>query len=234
MKTNTGRTNDTDVGDYDRWAPLYDLFFGPVFQRGRRAAIDAAERVGGRILEVGVGTGISLSDYSPSNRIVGVDISAPMLEKAKGRVARLGLHYVEQLAVMDASDLTFDDDSFDVVVAQYVVSTVPKPEHTLDEFARVVKPGGEIILLSRVSEETGLRRSIEHLVAPAARKLGWRTEFGWERYLAWIERTPSIELIERRLTPPFGHFSLIRFRKKDDNVAGHRVPSQAAIALAQH
>lgn len=232
MRTNTSRTNDADVGDYDRWAPLYDLFFGPVFQRGRRAAIDAAERVGGRILEVGVGTGISLSEYSANNRIVGVDISAPMLEKAKGRVAKLGLHYVEQLAVMDASDLCFDDDSFDVVVAQYVVSTVPKPEHTLDEFARVVKPGGEIILLSRVSEEAGLRRSIEHLVAPAARKLGWRTEFGWERYLAWIARTPSIELIERRLTPPFGHFSLIRFRKKSDSVGDIRLPSQAAIASA--
>jgi phosphatidylethanolamine/phosphatidyl-N-methylethanolamine N-methyltransferase len=135
---------------------------------------------------------------------------------------------------MDASELSFDDDSFDVVVAQYVVSTVPKPEHTLDEFARVVKPGGEIILLSRVSEEAGLRRSIEHLVAPAARKLGWRTEFGWERYLAWLARTPSIELIERRTTPPFGHFSLIRFRKKGAVMSDHRIASQATVALAQY
>jgi phosphatidylethanolamine/phosphatidyl-N-methylethanolamine N-methyltransferase len=160
MQTNALRVRDTDVGNYDRWAPVYDLFFGPVFQRGRRVAVDAAERVGGRILEVGIGTGISLSDYSRNSRIVGVDISSPMLEKAKDRVEKLGLRHVEDLAVMDASDLTFDDDSFDVVVAQYVVSTVPKPEATLDEFARVVKPGGEIILLSRVSEETGLRRSI--------------------------------------------------------------------------
>jgi phosphatidylethanolamine/phosphatidyl-N-methylethanolamine N-methyltransferase len=217
--SNATTVNDIDVGDYDRWAPLYDLFFGSVFQRGRRLAIDAAERVGGRILEVGVGTGISLSDYSPANSIVGVDISAPMLEKAKARVAKLGLRHVEELSVMDASELTFDNDSFDVVVAQYVVSTVPKPEDTLDEFVRVVKPGGEIILLSRVSEEAGLRRSIEHLVAPVARKLGWRTEFGWERYLAWIARTPSIELIERRLTPPLGHFSMIRFRKKPAEIA---------------
>lgn len=234
MKTNISRTIDADVGDYDRWAPLYDLFFGPVFQRGRRAAIEAAERVGGRILEVGVGTGISLGDYSSNNRIVGVDISAPMLEKARSRVTKLGLHYVEELAVMDASDLSFDDNSFDVVVAQYVVSTVPKPEHTLDEFARVVKPGGEIILLSRVSEEAGLRRSIEHLVAPAARKLGWRTEFGWERYLAWLARTPGIELVERRATPPFGHFSLIRFKKIGDGVYDHRMPAQASIASAQY
>ena len=213
MTAHAQRKNDAHVGDYDRWAPVYDLVFGPVFHRGRQAAIAAAEQVGGRILEVGVGTGISLQDYSAENKLVGVDISASMLQKAKARVKELGLHHVEQLAVMDASNLDFPDNSFDVVVAQYVVTTVPKPEATLDEFARVVKPGGEIILLSRVSDETGLRRSIEHLVAPAARKLGWRTEFGWERYLSWLARTPAIELIERRPTPPFGHFSLIRFGK---------------------
>lgn len=229
MKANAKLNNDMMVGDYDRWAPVYDLFFGPVFKRGRQIAIEAAERVGGRILEVGVGTGISLQDYSRKNKIVGVDISASMLEKAHARVKELGLTHVEQLAVMDASDLDFVDNSFDVVVAQYVVTTVPKPEATLDEFARVVKPGGEIILLSRVSDETGLRRSIEHLVAPAARKLGWRTEFGWERYLAWLSRKPEIELIERRLTPPFGHFSMIRFGKHE---LGAVVNGHSSLAVA--
>jgi phosphatidylethanolamine/phosphatidyl-N-methylethanolamine N-methyltransferase len=225
MAANAKLSNDMMVGDYDRWAPVYDFIFGPVFQRGRQVAIEAAEKIGGRILEVGVGTGISLQDYSPRNKIVGVDISASMLEKAHARVKELGLTHVEQLAVMDASNLDFVDNSFDVVVAQYVVTTVPKPEATLDEFARVLKPGGEIILLSRVSDETGLRRSIEHLVAPAARKLGWRTEFGWERYLAWLSGTPGIELIERRPTPPFGHFSLIRFGKREMSLHanGHNI-----------
>ena len=229
MKANAQLNNDMMVGDYDRWAPVYDFIFGPVFQRGRQVAIEAAEKIGGRILEVGVGTGISLQDYSPRNKIVGVDISASMLEKAHARVKELGLTHVEQLAVMDASNLDFVDNSFDVVVAQYVVTTVPKPEPTLDEFSRVLKPGGEIILLSRVSDEAGLRRSIEHLVAPAARKLGWRTEFGWERYLAWLSRTPGIELIERRPTPPFGHFSLIRFGKREISVHanGHNILAAA-------
>ena len=229
MKANAHLKNDMMVGDYDRWAPVYDFFFGPVFRRGRQVAIEAAEKIGGRILEVGVGTGISLQDYSPRNKIVGVDISASMLEKAHARVKELGLTHVEQLAVMDASNLDFVDNSFDVVVAQYVVTTVPRPEATLDEFARVLRPGGEIILLSRVSDETGLRRSIEHLVAPAARKLGWRTEFGWERYLAWLSRTPGIELIERRPTPPFGHFSLIRFGKQELSAV---VNGHGALAVA--
>ena len=142
---------------YARWAPVYDLVFGAVFERGRQAAIEAAERIGGRILEVGVGTGISLPDYSRANRICGVDISEPMLQKARERVAALAMTNVEGLWVMDAEHLAFPDESFDVVVAQYVVTTVPNPEATLDEFARVLKPGGEIVLVSRVGAEAGLR-----------------------------------------------------------------------------
>jgi phosphatidylethanolamine/phosphatidyl-N-methylethanolamine N-methyltransferase len=198
---------------YDRWAPVYDLVFGAVFDRGRQAAIAAAERIGGRILEVGVGTGISLPDYSRANRICGVDISEAMLMKAQERVAELKMTHVEGLWVMDAEHLTFPDASFDVVVAQYVITTVPNPEATLDEFARVLKPGGEIVLASRVGAEAGLRRALEKWFAPAARKLGWRTEFSFERYSRWAQRTPGMQLVERRAMPPFGHFSLIRFGK---------------------
>src|SRR5262245_2758012 len=133
--------NDMVSKAYDRWAPVYDMVFGQVFDHGRKAAIAAAEQVGGRILEVGVGTGISLPDYAPDNRIFGVDISEQMLRKARDRVSELGLSHVEGLAVMDAKHLEFPDDSFDVVVAQYVITTVPDPEGTLDEFARVLKPG---------------------------------------------------------------------------------------------
>lgn len=198
---------------YGRWAPVYDLVFGPVFARGRGAAIEAAERVGGRILEVGVGTGISLPGYARTNRVFGVDISEPMLKKARNRVDELGLAHVEGLAVMDAERLNFPDDSFDVVVAQYVVTAVPDPEAALTEFARVLKPSGEIVLTSRVGAEAGMRGWLEKGLAPIAGRLGWRTEFAWERYARWVEATPGIRLIERRELPPLGHFSLIRFGK---------------------
>jgi phosphatidylethanolamine/phosphatidyl-N-methylethanolamine N-methyltransferase len=204
---------ETIAKAYARWAPVYDLVFGAVFERGRHAAIAAAERIGGSILEVGVGTGISLPDYSPRNRLCGVDISEPMLRKAKERVAEHGLSNVEGLWVMDAEHLSFPNASFDVVVAQYVITTVPDPEATLDEFARILKPGGEIVLVSRLGAEAGLRRALERWFAPAARKLGWRSEFSWERYARWAEQTPGMELVERRSMPPFGHFSLIRFAK---------------------
>ena len=198
---------------YDRWAPIYDLVFGKVFARGRSAAVEAAERVGGRVLEVGVGTGISLPQYSSGLRLVGIDISEPMLAIARQRVRDLGLRNVEDLAVMDAEHLDFPDGHFDVVVAQYVVTAVPHPEAALDEFLRVLRPGGEIILTSRIGAETGLRGSIEKLVSPVANRLGWRTEFSWSRYLRWVEGAQNVLVIERRPLPPLGHFSLIRLAK---------------------
>jgi phosphatidylethanolamine/phosphatidyl-N-methylethanolamine N-methyltransferase len=207
---------------YARWAPVYDLVFGAVFERGRLAAIQAAERIGGRILEVGVGTGISLPDYSRLNRICGIDISEPMLLKARERVAALGLTNVEGLWVMDAEHLAFPDESFDVVVAQYVITTVPNPEAALNEFARVLKPGGEIVLVSRVGAEAGLRRALEKWFAPAARKLGWRTEFAWQRYAGWADGTDGMRMAERRAMPPFGHFALIRFDKRGESSATRR------------
>ena len=199
---------------YDRWAPVYDLVFGGVFSKGRDAAIQATNKLGGRVLEVGVGTGISLPLYAPHVRIFGTDISEAMLKKAKRRVAELRLKNIEGLAVMDAEKLEFPDNSFDVVMAQYVVTAVPNPEKAMDEFARVLRPGGELIILTRVSADDGMRRFIEQRLQPVVRRLGFRTaEFAWSRYTKWLQGARGMELVERRLIPPLGHFSLVRFRK---------------------
>ena len=201
---------------YARWAPIYDLVFGSVFARGRQASIAAAERIGGRILEVGVGTGLSLPEYRWTNRLTGIDLSAPMLRKAKARVVEHRLTNVDGLAVMDAQHLGFRDAFFDVVVAQYVITAVPDPEATLDEFVRVLKPGGEIVLVNHLGAEAGLRSSFEQWFAPVARRLGWRPEFRWERIARWAGRHGGVEVIERRAMPPLGHFSLIRFAKLEE------------------
>jgi len=199
---------------YARWAPVYDLVFGKVFDAGRKASIAAAERIGGRILDVGVGTGISLPDYSRAIRLVGVDYSAAMLKKAKERVRALKLSNVEALAVMDAKHLGFRDRFFDAVVAQFVVTALPEPEATLDEFVRVVKPGGEIILVNHIGAERGARKLFENGFAPVARRLGWRPEFPWARLEAWAARHGGVALVERLPMPPLGHFSLIRYARK--------------------
>lgn len=205
----------TVAAAYDRWAPIYDLVFGAVFKIGRRQAVVAAEEVGGRVLEVGVGTGISLPQYKPETRIVGTDISNSMLDVARKRVKRHNLSNVDDLLVMDAEAMDFGDDVFDVVVAQYVVSAVPNPEKAMDEFLRVVKPGGEIVIATRVGADTGLRSKIEKILMPLTRKLGWRTEFPFSLYADWAQLHANVTLIERRSLPPLGHFSLVRFKKQE-------------------
>ena len=227
----TGELSNTSVAktyaQWARFAPIYDLVFGPVLSQGRKDSIAAAERVGGRILELGVGTGISLGDYSGKHRVVGVDYSEPMLRKAHQRVIERKLSHVDTLAVMDGSRLAFADASFDAVVAQYVITTVPDPEATLDECQRVTRPGGEIILVNHLGADAGLRRDFERSFAPMARKLGWQPEFNWARLEQWAERNGGVRLIERRRMPPLGHFSLIRFERL---AVTARVPDAVAEA----
>ena len=204
---------------YDRLAPVYDWLFGPVFRKGRAESIKVAEKAagkGGRILEIGVGTGISLPFYSRDTRLVGADISEDMLKVARKRVEKLGLANVESIEVGDAENLLFEDDSFDVVMAQYVVSAVPNPHKALDEFARVVKLGGEIIIATRQGAERGLRKSVEKTLMPVTTKLGWRTDFPFALFTDWAARTPNIRLIERKPLTPLGHFALLRFEKLRD------------------
>lgn len=198
---------------YAAWAPIYDLVFGKVFDEGRKSTIAVADNIGGRVLDVGVGTGLSLSDYSRTTKLHGVDISEPMLRKAQERVRAFNLTNVETLSVMDAKNLAFPDNFFDAVVAQYVITAVPDPEATLDDFIRVLKPGGELILVNHIGAESGPRKIFELSFAPLARRLGWRPEFPWERLTNWAAKHGGAILIERRPMPPMGHFSLIRYRK---------------------
>jgi phosphatidylethanolamine/phosphatidyl-N-methylethanolamine N-methyltransferase len=208
---------------YARWAPIYDVVFGAPFAPGRRAAIAAAEEFcgpgGGRILDVGVGTGISLPAYAPINRVVGVDLSAPMLRKAQARAAEHGLQNVETLAVMDAEHLALPDESFDVVMAQFVITTVPHPEAALDEFFRVTRPGGEIILVNHICADAGPRHLFDKAIAPVARWLGWRTEFPFKVLTDWAVRHGGVRVIERREMPPLNHFTLVRFERLADPIA---------------
>jgi phosphatidylethanolamine/phosphatidyl-N-methylethanolamine N-methyltransferase len=199
---------------YAAWAPIYDLVFGQVFDAGRKATIALADQIGGRVLDVGIGTGLSLTDYSRTTKICGVDISEPMLRKARERARTLNLTNVEALSVMDAKHLAFADATFDAVVAQYVVTAVPEPEATLDDFVRVLKPGGELILVNHIGAESGPRKLFELAFAPLARRLGWRPEFPWACLANWAASHGGVDLIERRPMPPMGHFSLIRYRKR--------------------
>src|ERR1700710_71015 len=191
---------------YGRWAPIYDLVFGKVFDQGRQSTIAEADKIGGRILDVGVGTGLSLSDYSRTTQLYGVDISEPMLRRAQQRVRALGLANVHTLAVMDAKNLAFPDSFFEAVVAQSVITAVPDPEATLDDFIRVLKPGGELILVNHIGAESGPRRLFELAFAPLARRLGWRPEFPWARLANWAGKHGGGRPTERPPLAPRGAF----------------------------
>lgn len=197
---------------YARWAPVYDLVFDKVMAAGRRAAVAAATRAGPRILDVGVGTGLELPLFDAGANVVGVDLSEPMLRKAQERARKGGLSQVAGLCVMDAMHLAFADATFDAVVSPYVITTVPDPEATLDELLRVVRPGGEVVLVNHVGAESGARAAFETWLARQTRHLGWRPEFPWAVIGDWA-KSRGVELLERRPIGLFGLFTLIRMRK---------------------
>lgn len=200
---------------YARWAPVYDVLCGPVFLNGRRAAASAARDVGGRILEIGVGTGLSFDDYDRSTEITGIDISAPMIARAEERLKSGRYPFVNELKVMDAQHLDFPDAAFDCVVGQFVITLVEDPERVLSECARVTRPGGQIILVNHLYSEKGWAAAVERLLAQKARKLGLRPEFPFQRLAAWAESHGGAELIERRKVKPFGVYTLVRFRRAE-------------------
>jgi len=170
---------------YARWAPIYDAVCGPVFEKGRRAAAAAARQVGGKILEVGVGTGLSFSDYDATTAITGIDLSEPMVAKARERMASGAFPHVKEVKVMDAHDLAYPDETFDCVVAQFVITLVERPERVLDECARVAKPGGEIILVNHLYSERGVAAAIERWFSKHAHTFGLRPEFPFQRLQDW-------------------------------------------------
>ncbi len=200
---------------YARWAPIYDVLCGPVFVNGRRAAARAAREVGGRILEIGVGTGLSFDDYDDTTEITGIDISEPMIARARVRASRGRYPFVKGLSVMDAHDLSYPDASFDCAVGQFVITLVENPERVLSECARVVRPGGQIILVNHLYSERGLAATAERLLARKARKLGLRPEFPFQRLAAWAQTHGGAELIERQKVKPFGVYTLVRFRRSE-------------------
>jgi phosphatidylethanolamine/phosphatidyl-N-methylethanolamine N-methyltransferase len=138
---------------------------------------------GERILEVGVGTGLSLPLYPQDVRVVGIDISRPMLEQARVRLARVRVDSHAQLMVMDAENMAFADDSFDKVVAMYVASVVPDPGRLVDEMRRVCKPGGQIFMVNHFHSRNLILGSLENLLAPLSKQLGFRTDFSLDRFL---------------------------------------------------
>jgi phosphatidylethanolamine/phosphatidyl-N-methylethanolamine N-methyltransferase len=197
------------VEAYRRWAGVYDTVFGGVSSKGRIRAVSTVNRLPGRdVLEVGVGTGLALPYYNRDKRITGIDLSKEMLRKARERTRRDGLTHVQALREMDAEATDFADASFDTAVAMFVASVVPNPKRLLAEMRRLVRPGGNILIINHFAAAKGPRWWLERAMAPASRRLGWHPDFAMDG----IFSPEDLTRIEAESIPPFGLFTLVRLR----------------------
>ncbi|MCK0509813.1 class I SAM-dependent methyltransferase [Aromatoleum buckelii] len=195
---------------YRRYAPVYDILFGPVFEPGRRRLVQALNcRPGEEVLEVGVGTGLSLRHYPRYARVTGIDLSPHMLARASLQVQRHDLRNVALMA-MDVQRLSFPDASFDKVSALYVASVVPDPAVMMQELERVCRPGGEVVVVNHFTRSNGFASRIERGLAPLARSLGFRPLFPLDAFIGLTH----LELTETTPVNAFGYWTLLRFRNR--------------------
>ncbi len=188
--------NDFVEGVYDKLAKVYDLTFGPTLHPGRLQAIERMNiQAGERVLEVGVGTGINLSLYPSDCQVTGIDFSSSMLEKARERVARKDIRKV-RLLQMDAADLKFADNAFDIVYAPYLISVVPDPVKVAQEMHRVCRPGGRIIFLNHFLSPNAILSRLERAISPLTIHIGFKADLDLPAFLAQADLKPiSIEKV---------------------------------------
>lgn len=206
-------TSDTGLAAQQRiyavWAKFYDRIYLKLLARAQREAVAAACSCGRDILEIGVGTGLTLAYFDKDKNVVGADLSLDMLKVAKAKVERQGLSHVRGLLVMDACRLAFAEKSFDAVTAQFVITLVPSPEQALAEMDRVLRPGGEIVVSSRLVDDAGWAAPLWSLVAPLARAVGWSSDFKVSRLTDWAAATGRYETVHVGQ----GYFKVVRLRK---------------------
>jgi phosphatidylethanolamine/phosphatidyl-N-methylethanolamine N-methyltransferase len=192
----TAVENDFVEAVYDKLAKVYDFTFGPALHPGRLQAIERMDiQPGERVLEVGVGTGINLALYPKNCSVIGIDFSSSMLEIARERAVRKDIRNV-RLLQMDAADLKFVDNSFDIVYAPYLISVVPDPVRVAREMRRVCRPGGRIILLNHFLSPNAILSRIERWISPFTIHIGFTADLDLPAFLAQSEMHPqSIEKV---------------------------------------
>jgi phosphatidylethanolamine/phosphatidyl-N-methylethanolamine N-methyltransferase len=197
------------VEAYRRWAGIYDTAFGGISSKARLRAVSLVNRLPGQdVLEVGVGTGLALPHYNSDKCITGIDLSKEMLRKARERTRAETLTNVKALHEMDAEATSFEDASFDIAVGMFVASVVPNPKRLLVEMRRLVRPGGDILLVNHFAAAKGPRWWVERALAPASRALGWHPDFAMDA----IFGAEDLARIEIATVSRFGIFTLVRLR----------------------
>ncbi len=200
---------------YNIYASFYDFLFGSIFNPGRLSCVDIINEIAPKnstILEIGIGTGLSLPLYREDIQITGIDISDKMLEKAKELATEKNLNDRVQLKVMDAADLEFEENSFDFIVAMYVASVVPDVNLFLEELTRVAKPNAKIIFVNHFSSENRMINFFEHKLSYLNKLIGFKSDFSINSLLSY----KKLKLISSHKTNLFGYWKLLHCQIQKD------------------
>lgn len=200
---------DDVVRVYNRWAPFYDSSFAFFTRHYGRKMIKEVNKCSGRVLDVGVGTGVQLPYYDKHLEVVGIDLSSEMLARARKKVSRYGLDNIKELIQCDASKTHFAAESFNVISAAFVMSVVPDPQSVLQEIDRVLAPKGDIFILNHFSSQKGMLWFMERMMAPLSPILGWHPDILLEEVVGNCHH----KLVKQKEYNPFGIFTLLHFRK---------------------
>jgi phosphatidylethanolamine/phosphatidyl-N-methylethanolamine N-methyltransferase len=214
---------------YSNYAGVYDQIFGRIFHESRESAVRRLRpQPGERILEVGVGTGLSLPLYPSHCSVMGIDLSSGMLEKAQRRLRQYNLSHVRLLR-MDAGAMEFPDDSFDTIMAAYVVTAVPDYRKVMTEMIRVCRPGGRIILLNHFSNGNKLIAAVEKVISPLCKHIGFRTDLS----LNTVLEGTSLFVASKEKVNPLRFWHLVECENRK-NGPGLRSTDLAARTCGPH
>jgi phosphatidylethanolamine/phosphatidyl-N-methylethanolamine N-methyltransferase len=177
---------------YESMAPFYNFVFGKLlFLEGREASIDLLGiKSGQKVLEVGVGTGLTLPLYPSNCSVVGVDLSPNMLKEADGLIRKKKLKNCT-VREMNATNLEFPDNTFDRVLGNLFISATSFPRESLLEMKRVCKPGGVIVLMNHFKSEHKLLGLAETAFNPVASKIGFKSNLEMAPLLESVGLQPS-------------------------------------------
>jgi phosphatidylethanolamine/phosphatidyl-N-methylethanolamine N-methyltransferase len=194
---------------YAALSRVYDGCFDWALGPGRREAVRRLPVApGDSILEVGVGTGLSLPFYPRDCHVTGIDISEPMLDQARERALDTELRSID-LRRMDARRLAFADASFDHVLAPYVISVVPEPAQVMREIARVVRPGGTVIVVNHFGSRQAPLKQVERLLTPASQWIGFRLDLPIET----VTEAPGLDVVRVERVNLLGLWRLVELRR---------------------
>jgi len=199
---------------YSFYSRFYDVVFGTVLEEGRKSVFKNTQfEPQARILEVGIGTGLTIKRYPSTCSIHGLDISEEMLSKAKERTSKPTLKNRDiSLIKADAVRIPYKDESFDVVMGCYMLTTVKNPRSVLREMIRVTKRKGRLILLNHfMSQRQGIRNYVEKVSSPFFSRIGFRTDLE----LSTLAQVDGIQKEKELKVNPFRFFTLIQLQKNN-------------------